>query len=75
MCQFISNILITILKNLLRGQGALCECLSSRFTKNQYPGSLGDVQFDENRVAFYPIEFKIIRNGSFEHYEGKIAVQ
>jgi hypothetical protein len=39
------------------------------------PGSLGDVQFDENRVPFYPIEFKIIRNGSFEHYEGMIPVQ
>lgn len=51
------------------------ECLSSWFTANQYPGSLGDVQFDENRVAFYPIEFKIIRNGSFEHYEGMMPVQ
>ncbi|HOJ97349.1 MAG TPA: ABC transporter substrate-binding protein [Methanospirillum sp.] len=45
------------------------ECLTSWFTENLYPGSLGDVQFDENRVAFYPIEFKVIRNGTFEQYE------
>ncbi|OQA58810.1 MAG: hypothetical protein BWY45_01043 [Euryarchaeota archaeon ADurb.Bin294] len=51
------------------------ECLSSWFKENQYPGSLGDVQFDENRVAFYPIEFKIIQNGTFERYEGMIPTQ
>jgi ABC-type branched-subunit amino acid transport system substrate-binding protein len=58
-----------ILYPAVDGCGNDPECLGSRFMKNQYNGSLGEVQFDENRVAFYPIEFRIIRDGHFESYD------
>lgn len=60
---------MTILYDAVQACGDDQKCLSSWFTEKEYPGSLGDVRFDENRVAYYPLEFKIIRNGTFEQYE------
>lgn len=57
-----------ILYDAVQSCGNDTECLLPWFTEKQYTGSLGDVRFDENRVAFYPIEFKTIRNGTFEKY-------
>lgn len=44
-------------------------CLSSWFTNYSYNGTLGEVKLDENRVAFYPIEFRVIRDGKFEPFD------
>jgi len=57
-----------ILYDAVQSCGNDKECLLPWFTENQYPGSLGEVRFDENQVAFYPIELKIVRNGTFERY-------
>ena len=44
------------------------ECVYSWYQNRTYNGALGQVSFDDNGVATYPITFKIVRNGRFEDY-------
>ena len=60
------------MKNLYKASDACkddTECLSSWFTNYSYNGTLGEVKLNENRVAFYPIEFRVIRDGKFEPFD------
>lgn len=48
--------------------GNTSECISSWYQNRTYNGTLGTIRFDESGVAYYPIEFKVIKDGKFENY-------
>ena len=48
--------------------GSSSKCLYSWFKNRTYHGALGNVVFDDQGVASYPITMKIVRDGRFEEY-------